>query len=135
MISGKQEGIFQWLAINYALGCWVSVFLHLLGIILGMLNHSGDHSSLSNAKTVGIMDMGGASVQIAFEIQNRYQLKKPEVKFIGFFTLCWQISLFFRWWLLISDVLTTLLSIFTKFMWTHFLVLVPMKNWSIIEFS
>lgn len=49
IISGKTEGVFSWIAVNYLLGKFSS-------------HHSG------GITTVGSLDMGGASLQIAFEI-------------------------------------------------------------------
>ena len=46
VITGKQEGAYQWLAINY---------------ILGKFDHQAE-------KVVGALDMGGASMQIAFQV-------------------------------------------------------------------
>lgn len=48
-ITGKEEGLFGWLAANYELGA---------------LNDTPNHD------LVGVMDMGGASVQVSFPIQN-----------------------------------------------------------------
>ena len=45
IISGAQEGVFQWLAINYALG-----------------------RLETSQPTVGILDLGGGSFQVAFEV-------------------------------------------------------------------
>ncbi|CAG5116087.1 unnamed protein product [Candidula unifasciata] len=72
VISGKQEGVYAWIAINY---------------VLGRFSHSSAGSDSSAApvelvhsvegetavthtrkRTVGIIDMGGGSVQIAFEV-------------------------------------------------------------------
>ncbi|CAG0883208.1 unnamed protein product, partial [Darwinula stevensoni] len=55
-IGGKQEGFFQWLAINYAMGT------------LGRFVTRGPIKQSLRRPTVGIMDMGGASMQIAFEV-------------------------------------------------------------------
>ncbi|XP_005094066.1 ectonucleoside triphosphate diphosphohydrolase 7 [Aplysia californica] len=55
VISGKQEGVFAWIAINYAL----NRFSHTV---------SHDSSEHRKRKTVGMMDMGGGSVQIAYEV-------------------------------------------------------------------
>lgn len=57
IISGKQEGIYQWLAINYVLDKFEQP--------------ANDHISEGNferPKTVGAIDMGGASMQIAMEV-------------------------------------------------------------------
>ncbi|KAK5799738.1 nucleoside phosphatase GDA1/CD39 [Linnemannia elongata] len=46
-ISGEEEGIYGWVAINYLMG--------------------GEGDSFSHRHTLGFLDMGGASTQIAFE--------------------------------------------------------------------
>lgn len=51
-ITGNEEGLYDWLALNYHLGTLKSV----------------------DTKSVGVMDMGGASVQIAFPIQKNENL-------------------------------------------------------------
>jgi hypothetical protein len=48
-ISGQDEGIYGWIAANYRLGTW----------------------NKTDVKPVGIMDMGGASVQITFPIDEK----------------------------------------------------------------
>ena len=54
-ISGSEEGLFAWLAINYQLG------------------------TLTNPKeSVGVLDMGGASVQVAFPVKEASQINNPE---------------------------------------------------------
>ncbi|XP_059113733.1 ectonucleoside triphosphate diphosphohydrolase 7 [Peromyscus eremicus] len=60
VISGKQEGVYAWIGINF---------------VLGRFDHEDESeadTSLDSAagrrRTVGILDMGGASLQIAYEV-------------------------------------------------------------------
>jgi len=67
VISGKQEGIYLWIAINY---------------ILGRFDHSDDVSTvpastvapIQRKRTVGCIEMGGASMQIAHEVAHNVTL-------------------------------------------------------------
>lgn len=58
-ISGNEEALFGWLAVNYHLG------------------------TLQNDNPVGMLDIGGASVQIAFEVKN----PNPSIAKFNSFTL------------------------------------------------
>jgi len=79
IISGKQEGIYQWLAINYVLG----KFKHAEHaqqneelVAVEPLHSSRDTESLVfRPRTVGALDMGGASMQVAMEITTNLQLE------------------------------------------------------------
>jgi len=56
VITGKQEGIYLWIATNYA---------------LGRFDHTHDHTNTSEhlrKPTVGTIEIGGASLQIAYEV-------------------------------------------------------------------
>ncbi len=53
VISGKDEGIYQWISINF---------------VLGKLDPTQSGGSNKGPRTVGAIDMGGASMQIAMEI-------------------------------------------------------------------
>ncbi|XP_028391005.1 ectonucleoside triphosphate diphosphohydrolase 4-like [Dendronephthya gigantea] len=63
VITGKQEGIYAWITINY---------------VLGRFNHSNDrhhgNTSSTRKRTVGSLDMGGASTQITFEVPQSEKL-------------------------------------------------------------
>ncbi|XP_037090002.1 LOW QUALITY PROTEIN: ectonucleoside triphosphate diphosphohydrolase 7-like [Pollicipes pollicipes] len=70
VITGREEGIYQWIAINFAL----DRFRHA---------HNGplvevetvDEKPIKRLKTVGALDMGGASMQIGFEVTTKAQQK------------------------------------------------------------
>lgn len=80
VIPGKQEGIYSWIAINYALG----KFDHELGddplIVVDV--PGTDRKSHMRKRTVGVLDMGGASIQIAYEVPTSvtFNVKEMEAK-------------------------------------------------------
>ncbi|UJR23698.1 hypothetical protein I4U23_026680 [Adineta vaga] len=59
VITGQYEGIYSWIAINYVLGR----FQHN-----NSKTKTGTNDVTTRPSTVGILDMGGASAQIAFEV-------------------------------------------------------------------
>ncbi|CAB3400394.1 unnamed protein product [Caenorhabditis bovis] len=61
IIEGKWEGIYSWIAVNYALGKFERK-------VLNGVDFPGTQSAATRQKTVGMIDMGGASMQIAFEL-------------------------------------------------------------------
>ena len=72
VISGKQEGIYQWMAINYVLG----KFRHKEEEMVALTGKSSEGGDLVfRPRTVGAIDMGGASMQIAMEITSKMQLE------------------------------------------------------------
>ncbi|XP_020658700.1 ectonucleoside triphosphate diphosphohydrolase 7 [Pogona vitticeps] len=75
VISGKQEGVYAWIGINFVLGRFdheeeedavVSVTL------------AGQEEPLVRKRTVGILDMGGASLQIAYEVPSSTSFSSPQ---------------------------------------------------------
>ncbi|CEG61292.1 multidrug DMT transporter permease [Legionella micdadei] len=62
-ITGSEEGLYGWLAVNYK---------------LGTLNTEGKN-------TVGTMDMGGASVQIAFPVERTDGIKATDIQQIDLY--------------------------------------------------
>ncbi|XP_051262809.1 ectonucleoside triphosphate diphosphohydrolase 3 [Dicentrarchus labrax] len=68
IISGQEEGLYGWVTANY-----------LMGNLLEK-NLWNRYIHPEGAKTVGSMDLGGASTQIAFEIQD--ELQGPDYKHV-----------------------------------------------------
>ncbi|XP_023218165.1 ectonucleoside triphosphate diphosphohydrolase 4-like [Centruroides sculpturatus] len=62
VISGKQEGIYLWIAINYLLGNFDHTFEN------DDKTKIVTNSSIWRKPTVGMLEMGGASLQIAYEV-------------------------------------------------------------------
>ena len=79
VITGKQEGIYQWLSINYVLGKFrqsdhAAANEELVAV--EPVHSTRDTESLVfRPRTVGALDMGGASMQLAMEITTNLQLE------------------------------------------------------------
>ncbi|CAD5124427.1 DgyrCDS12710 [Dimorphilus gyrociliatus] len=80
VISGKQEGVFAWIALNFALG----KLDHSIGDdpLVAVESSSKTGKLHVRKRTVGVLDMGGGSLQVAFEVpqfikfQTREELPK-----------------------------------------------------------
>lgn len=76
VITGKQEGVYAWIAINYVLDKFShSTFPPGQEMVDIIHNEGSEFVVHSRKKTVGIIDMGGGSVQIAFEVTDPEQIK------------------------------------------------------------
>ena len=79
VISGKQEGIYQWLSINYVLGKFKQSDHAAANeelVAVEPAHSARDTESLVfRPRTVGALDMGGASMQLAMEITTNLQLE------------------------------------------------------------
>ncbi|XP_007907283.1 ectonucleoside triphosphate diphosphohydrolase 4 isoform X2 [Callorhinchus milii] len=67
VISGKQEGVYAWIGINFVLGR----FDHIEdedALMAVTVSSNPKQEPVVRKQTVGILDMGGASVQIAYEV-------------------------------------------------------------------
>ncbi|XP_038071120.1 ectonucleoside triphosphate diphosphohydrolase 4-like isoform X1 [Patiria miniata] len=67
VISGKQEGVYAWIGINYVLGRFDHANDNDAMVEVDVAGENGPVSVL-RTRTVGILDMGGGSAQIAFEV-------------------------------------------------------------------
>ncbi|KAG8441041.1 hypothetical protein GDO86_006687 [Hymenochirus boettgeri] len=75
VISGKQEGVYAWIGINFVLGRFdhnedednTLVEVNLPG---------GDKEAILRKRTAGILDMGGVSTQIAYEVPKSEEVAK-----------------------------------------------------------
>uniref|UniRef100_A0A1I8B4H1 Nucleoside-diphosphatase mig-23 n=1 Tax=Meloidogyne hapla TaxID=6305 RepID=A0A1I8B4H1_MELHA len=81
VITGKWEGIYSWIAVNYMLGRFN---ITNISDSLIMSTQFGNNDKFVNErpKTAGMIDMGGASTQIAFELpfdlNEQYNSKEEE---------------------------------------------------------
>ncbi|XP_074602960.1 ectonucleoside triphosphate diphosphohydrolase 7-like [Brevipalpus obovatus] len=71
VITGKEEGIYSWISINYLLGRYDHSVAPKPLVAINLEN-----GITTRPRTVGMLEMGGASVQIAFEITSKYELEE-----------------------------------------------------------
>ncbi|XP_030637358.1 ectonucleoside triphosphate diphosphohydrolase 7-like [Chanos chanos] len=77
VISGKQEGVYAWIGINFVLGR----FDHAEEgeeAVVEVTTGSQNQQPISRRRTVGIIDMGGASLQIAYEVPSAVTFSSSE---------------------------------------------------------
>ncbi|XP_031732965.1 ectonucleoside triphosphate diphosphohydrolase 7-like isoform X2 [Anarrhichthys ocellatus] len=80
VISGKQEGVYAWIGINFVLGR----FDHAdEDATVEVTTGSQNQRPISRRRTVGIMDMGGASLQIAYEVPSAITFTSPQEEEAG----------------------------------------------------
>ncbi|XP_065507726.1 ectonucleoside triphosphate diphosphohydrolase 4 isoform X1 [Caloenas nicobarica] len=68
VISGKQEGVYAWIGINFVLGRFEHTDDEDEAIVEVHVPGSENKESIFRKRTVGILDMGGVSTQIAYEV-------------------------------------------------------------------
>uniref|UniRef100_A0A8C7ZLB8 nucleoside-triphosphate phosphatase n=1 Tax=Oryzias sinensis TaxID=183150 RepID=A0A8C7ZLB8_9TELE len=78
VISGKQEGVYAWIGINFVLGRFnhgdsdgeAEVEVHVPSI--------DQQDTLRRKRTAGVLDMGGVSTQIAYEVPKTVRFVSPQ---------------------------------------------------------
>uniref|UniRef100_A0A3B4Y0E6 Ectonucleoside triphosphate diphosphohydrolase 7-like n=1 Tax=Seriola lalandi dorsalis TaxID=1841481 RepID=A0A3B4Y0E6_SERLL len=81
VISGKQEGVYAWIGINFVLGRFDHADEE--DATVEVTTGSQNQRPISRRRTVGIMDMGGASLQIAYEVPSAITFNSPEEEEAG----------------------------------------------------
>ncbi|XP_041640956.1 ectonucleoside triphosphate diphosphohydrolase 7-like [Cheilinus undulatus] len=81
VISGKQEGVYAWIGINFVLGRFEHADEE--DATVEVTTGSQNQRPISRRRTVGIMDMGGASLQIAYEVPSAISFSSPQEEEAG----------------------------------------------------
>ncbi|KAG7256949.1 hypothetical protein CRUP_015061 [Coryphaenoides rupestris] len=81
VISGKQEGVYAWIGINFVLGRFDHADEE--DATVEVTTGSQNQQPISRRRTVGIMDMGGASLQIAYEVPSAVTFSSPQEEEAG----------------------------------------------------
>ncbi|XP_047433214.1 ectonucleoside triphosphate diphosphohydrolase 7-like isoform X1 [Mugil cephalus] len=81
VISGKQEGVYAWIGINFVLGRFDHADAE--DATVEVTTGSQNQKPMSRRRTVGIMDMGGASLQIAYEVPGAITFSSPQEEEAG----------------------------------------------------
>ncbi|XP_044047126.1 ectonucleoside triphosphate diphosphohydrolase 7-like [Siniperca chuatsi] len=81
VISGKQEGVYAWIGINFVLGRFDHADEEEATV--EVTTGSQNQQPISRRRTVGIIDMGGASLQIAYEVPSAITFSSPEEEEAG----------------------------------------------------
>uniref|UniRef100_UPI0037E83759 ectonucleoside triphosphate diphosphohydrolase 7-like n=1 Tax=Semicossyphus pulcher TaxID=241346 RepID=UPI0037E83759 len=81
VISGKQEGVYAWIGINFVLGRFDHADEE--DATVEVTTGSQNQRPISRRRTVGIMDMGGASLQIAYEVPSAITFSSPQEEEAG----------------------------------------------------
>ncbi|XP_050839021.1 ectonucleoside triphosphate diphosphohydrolase 4 isoform X2 [Serinus canaria] len=76
VISGKQEGVYAWIGINFVLGRFEHTDDEDEAVVEVQVPGSEHHDPVFRKRTVGILDMGGVSTQIAYEVPPSEEVAK-----------------------------------------------------------
>ncbi|KAM7028573.1 LOW QUALITY PROTEIN: ectonucleoside triphosphate diphosphohydrolase 4 [Acridotheres tristis] len=76
VISGKQEGVYAWIGINFVLGRFEHTDDEDEAVVEVQIPGNEHHDPIFRKRTVGILDMGGVSTQIAYEVPQSEEVAK-----------------------------------------------------------
>ncbi|XP_021037206.1 ectonucleoside triphosphate diphosphohydrolase 4 isoform X1 [Mus caroli] len=68
VISGKQEGVYAWIGINFVLGRFEHIEEDDEAVVEVNIPGSESSEAIVRKRTAGVLDMGGVSTQIAYEV-------------------------------------------------------------------
>lgn len=78
VISGKQEGVYAWIGINFVLGRFNHVEDEHEAVVEVQVPGSDQQETLVRKRTAGVLDMGGVSTQIAYEVPKTVSFASPQ---------------------------------------------------------
>ncbi|KAM4756141.1 LOW QUALITY PROTEIN: ectonucleoside triphosphate diphosphohydrolase 4 [Cyanocitta cristata] len=81
VISGKQEGVYAWIGINFVLGRFEHTDDEDEAMVEVQIPGSERRDPIFRKRTVGILDMGGVSTQIAYEVPQSEEVAKNSAEF------------------------------------------------------
>uniref|UniRef100_A0A1A7YGR4 nucleoside-triphosphate phosphatase n=1 Tax=Iconisemion striatum TaxID=60296 RepID=A0A1A7YGR4_9TELE len=76
VISGKQEGVYAWIGINFVLGRFNHVHDDEDAVVEVHVPGNDQQEALMRKRTAGVLDMGGVSTQIAYEVPKTEEVAK-----------------------------------------------------------
>ncbi|XP_028921517.1 ectonucleoside triphosphate diphosphohydrolase 4 isoform X2 [Ornithorhynchus anatinus] len=76
VISGKQEGVYAWIGINFVLGRFEHIEDEDEAVVEVNIPGGEDKDAFIRKRTAGILDMGGVSTQIAYEVPKTEEVAK-----------------------------------------------------------
>ncbi|XP_056889590.1 ectonucleoside triphosphate diphosphohydrolase 4 isoform X2 [Takifugu flavidus] len=76
VISGKQEGVYAWIGINFVLGRFNHVENDEDAAVEQHVPDGGRPGTRVRQRTAGVLDMGGVSTQIAYEVPKSEEVAK-----------------------------------------------------------
>ncbi|KAJ8263165.1 hypothetical protein COCON_G00156220 [Conger conger] len=78
VISGKQEGVYAWIGINFVLGRFNHVDDENEAVVEVQVPGNDQQEALVRKRTAGVLDMGGVSTQIAYEVPKTVSFASPQ---------------------------------------------------------
>ncbi|KAJ7994195.1 hypothetical protein DPEC_G00263390 [Dallia pectoralis] len=78
VISGKQEGVYAWIGINFVLGRFNHVESEKDEVVEVQIPGGDQQEALVRKRTAGVLDMGGVSTQIAYEVPKSVSFASPQ---------------------------------------------------------